>query len=122
MICPTVTKSAEIFVDYCAGTLDPGRASEFSKHIEACDGCRRVVEAQREVWGALDGWTPVEVPPDFDARLYARIAQEQPAPHWRRSLTGIFRPAVPYSFWKPAVPLAAACAVLAVGFWVRTPS
>ena len=122
MICPTATKSVEILLDYCAGTLESARAAEFAKHIEVCDGCRRVVEAQRGVWGALDGWKPVEVSPEFDARLYARIAQEPAAPQWRRWLREIFRPAVPYPLWKPAVPLAAACAALAVGFLVHTPN
>ncbi|SRR5712691_13209791 len=122
MICPTASKSVDILLDYCAGTLEPARAAEFAAHIEACDGCRRVVEAQRAMWGALDGWTPVEVSPDFDARLYARIAQEQAAPPWRRWLRAIFRPSVPYPFWRPAVGLAAACAVLAVGFLVRVPN
>src|SRR5712692_1870527 len=102
MTCPTKTSRAEVLLDYCAGTLDAARAAEFARHVEACDGCRRVVEGQREVWGALDGWMPVEVSPDFDARLYARIAQEQAAPPWRRWLRAIFRPSVPYPFWRPA--------------------
>ena len=110
MICPTQNRNAEVLLDYCAGTLEPARAAEFATHIDACGDCRRVVETQRQVWGALDAWTPLEVSPDFDARLYARIAREQAAPQWRRW------------FWKPAVPLALACAVLAVGFLVRTPN
>ena len=109
MICPTQNKNAEVLLDYCAGTLEPARTAEFATHIEACGDCRRVVEAQRQVWGALDAWTPLEVPPDFDARLYARIAREKRALPWGRW------------FWKPAVPLALACAVLAVGSLVRTP-
>src|SRR5437016_1317586 len=88
MNCPTETNSTDVLLDYCAGKLDRARAAEFAKHIEACDGCWRVVKAQREVWGALDGWTPMEVPPGFDARLYARIAQEQALPSWRRWLRG----------------------------------
>jgi anti-sigma factor RsiW len=122
MICPSATKSVEILLDYCAGTLDPGRTAEFGKHIHACDSCRRVVEAQRGVWSALDGWTPVQVSSDFDARLYARIARETAAPPWKRWLREIFRPAVPYPLWKPAVPLAAACGALAVAFLVHSPN
>jgi anti-sigma factor RsiW len=122
MTCPTKTNNAEILVDYCAGTLDPARVDEFVQHFQTCDGCRRAVEAQREVWGVLDGWTPPQVSPDFDARLYARIAREGAAPQWKRWLRGVLHPAGPHPFWKPAVGLAAACAVLAVGFLVRTPN
>jgi len=122
MICPILTKeSAEILVDYCAGTLDPGRAAEFEKHSEECADCRRLIEAQREVWERLGGWKPGAVSPDFDSRLYARIAQEEAAPRWsqwRRFL----QPAAPYSIWKPVLPLAAACAVLAIGFLIRMPN
>jgi anti-sigma factor RsiW len=102
----------EILLDYCAGTLEPARAAEVREHIEGCADCRRLVEAQRDVWSALDRWTAVEVSPDFDARLYARIAREQAKPAWIEWL----RP-----LWKPALPLAVACAVLVVGFLVRTP-
>lgn len=112
MICPTQDRNAEVLLDYCAGTLDPARAAEFSRHLEGCVDCRRLVETQREVWSTLDRWTAAEVSPDFDARLYARIAREQAKPAW----TAWFRP-----LWKPALPLAVACAVLAVGFLVRPP-
>jgi hypothetical protein len=33
----------------------------------------------------------------------------------------IFQPALPYPLWKSAVPLIAACALLAVGLTVRMP-
>src|SRR5580704_2245694 len=121
MICPTETANDEILVDYCAGTLDTDRAAEFARHMQACEACRRVVEAQSEVWGALDSWTPVEVSPDFDARLYARIAQESAAPPWKQWLRGILPPAVPFPLWQPAVPLAAVCAVMAAGLLVHAP-
>ena len=122
MICPCEGKEgAEILVDYCAGTLDPHRAARFDRHIQACGECRRLVEAQRDIWKTLDRWTPEAVPLDFDARLYARIAQEQAAPQWRQWWRRIFRPALPYAVWKPAVSMAAAGAVLAVGLLVHTP-
>jgi len=110
----------ELLLDYCAGTLEPAAAAEFSKHAADCAGCRRVIEAQREVWNLLDRWTPAEVPPDFDRRLYARIAREETAPLWVQWWRRFSRPAVPYTYWKPALTVAAACAVLALGLWVRT--
>jgi negative regulator of sigma E activity len=49
---------------------------------------------------------------NFDARLYQRIAEEQHSPWWQR----LFR--ADWS-WRPAMPVAAACAVLVVAFLVK---
>lgn len=122
MNCPTKTnEDAEILLDYCAQTLSPVQTAEFEIHLKQCADCSRLVEAQKEVWGALDAWTPAPVSVNFDARLYARIAEEQAAPGWRLWLRRIFQPALPYPLWKSAVPLIAACALLAVGLSVRMP-
>jgi anti-sigma factor RsiW len=122
MNCPTKrNEDAEILLDYCAQTLSPLQTAEFEVHLNECADCSRLVEAQKEVWGALDQWTPAPVSINFDARLYARIAQEQAAPAWRMWLRRIFQPALPYPLWKSAVPLIAACALVAVGLTVRTP-
>lgn len=114
-------RGEEILMDYCAHTLDPAQAAGFERHMESCADCRRVVEAQNEVWQLLGRIRPAPVPADFDARLYARIAQETAKPSWQRWLARMFQPAVPVAIWKPAVPILAACALLAVGFLVRTP-
>lgn len=122
MICPiNPNQKAEMLLDYCGRSMEPARAAEFERHMEECAECRRLVEAQAAVWTALDGWTPAPVSPDFDVRLYARIAQEDAAPGWRKWLRRVFSPAVPVAIWKPAVPLAAACAVLVCGFLIRMP-
>lgn len=122
MNCPTKTnEDAEILLDYCAQTLSPMQTAEFEIHLKQCADCSRLVEAQKEVWGALEAWTPAPVSVNFDARLYARIAEEQAAPGWRLWLRRIFQPALPYPLWKSAVPLIAACALLAVGLSVRMP-
>src|SRR5271170_2594154 len=122
MNCPTKrNEDAEILLDYCAQTLSPLQTAEFEIHLKQCADCSRLVEAQKEVWGALDAWTPAPVSVNFDARLYARIAEEQSAPVWQRWLGRIFQPALPYPLWKSAVPLIAACALLAAGLSVRTP-
>jgi hypothetical protein len=97
------------------------QTAEFEIHLQQCADCSRLVEAQKEVWGALEAWTPVPVSVNFDARLYARIAKEQTAPAWQLWLGRIFQPPVPYPLWKSAVPLIAACAVLAVALSVRMP-
>ena len=122
MACPRKgNENAEILMDYCARRLEPDRAVEFENHLKECAECRSSVHAQREVWETLDRWTPAPVSPDFDVRLRARIAQEESAPQWRRWWWRVVRPAAPFAGWKPAISLAAACAVLAVGFFVSLP-
>src|SRR5580658_4241876 len=122
MNCPTKrNEDAEILLDYCAQTLSPPQTAEFEIHLKQCADCSRLVEAQQEVWGALEAWTPAPVSINFDARLYARIAEEQAEPAWRLWLRRIFQPALPYSLWKSAIPLTAACALLTVGLYVRMP-
>ncbi len=112
----------DVLLAYCAGRLGGTHAAEIAGHVAECADCRRTVEAQGEVWRALDRFTTPEVAADFDARLYARIAQEESEPFWRRWARRIFQPAVPVAMWKPAVSVAAAAAVLAIGLAVRTPS
>src|ERR1700722_15815065 len=122
MNCPTKrNEDAEILLDYCAQTLSPLQTAEFEIHLKQCADCSKLVDAQKEVWGALDAWTPPAVSVNFDARLYARIAEEQTVPAWQSWLRRIFQPPVPYPLWKSAVPLIAACAVLAAGLAVRMP-
>jgi anti-sigma factor RsiW len=91
---------AEILMDYCAGTLDAASTAQLEAHLRKCAACNRAVEAQRQVWQALDEWKPEEVSLDFDQRLYARIAAESREPWWRLGLR------------KPLVPAIAAAAML----------
>ena len=105
MTCPTRDKqNAEILVEYCAGTLDPDRASEFEKHAAECAECERQVASQRALWRTLDQWTPADISPDFDARLYA--------PLWKKWLVWA---------WKPALVTAAAGAAIVIGLFVQQP-
>jgi anti-sigma factor RsiW len=113
MMCPTKEKqNAKILLQYCAGTLDPDRALEFEQHAAECAECGRQVASQRALWQTLDQWTPAAISPDFDARLYARIAQEGAAPLWKKWFV---------RGWKPALVTAAAGAAIVVGLFVRQP-
>ena len=104
-------------LDYCERNLPPALAAEVERHLAVCPDCARTVEAQQKVWAALDVWDPPQVSPNFNARLYARIEQEDAQPWWRTIL-----PDARVWTWKPAMPLAAAClAVLAVALF-RAPS
>jgi anti-sigma factor RsiW len=105
-------QGAEILMDYCAGKLDPVRASELAAHLQECAECRKLADAQSAVWEMLEVWKPIEVSSDFDAKLYARIARELREPAWLRWSRRIFRPATPRPFWKPVASLAAVGAVL----------
>ncbi len=74
--------------------------NEHGPDVECAD-CRGFAA----VWERLDEFAAPEVSPGFDARLYARIAQEETRvslSSWRRWL------------WRPIAPLAAAAAVVAL--------
>jgi len=112
MIClKDNSQGAEILTDYCAGALEPIRAAELEAHLHGCATCRREVDAQRQVWDALDAWPQGEASPGFDAKLYARI-ESQEKRWWRRATRRLL--------WNPLVPAAAAAAVLAIALlaWI----
>jgi hypothetical protein len=116
MKCPQESGNvADLVVGYAARTLDPVRQVAFEQHLELCPICHEMVAAQRAVWSALDELTPLPVSADFDASLYQRIAEEQPSASWWRLLR-------PERLWRPAVPVAAACAVLMVAFLLKAPA
>lgn len=122
MICiANLKEGAEILLDYAHGTLDAARRIELDRHVENCLECRRLVEAQRTVYAALDDWTAPEVSADFDQRLYARIAAEKPS-FWRSMFWQRWLPVTPIAWWKPAVPVALAALALSAIFVVRTPN
>ena len=107
--------SAELIVAYGARTLDPEAEAAFERHMAACAQCRELATAQREVWSAMDAWKPAAISEDFDQKLYQRIATEEQGTWWQRALR------VNWS-WRPAMPVAAACAVLAAAFLLRSPA
>ncbi|MGI8741482.1 MAG: zf-HC2 domain-containing protein [Bryobacteraceae bacterium] len=119
MDCPLKNGAAdvqavEIFVAYSARTLGPEEEWALVQHLESCSACRSMAAAQQQVWAALDAWTPAPVDSNFDARLYSRIAADREMAWWRRPLT------LNWS-WKPAMPVAAACAALLAAFLIKSP-
>ena len=123
MNCPTKrNEDAEILLDYCAQTLSPMQTAEFEIHLKQCADCSRLVEAQKEVWGALEAWTPPAGLEPISTRGFMPASlRSKPRPHGSVWLRRIFQPPVPYPLWKSAIPLVAACAVLAAGLAVRMP-
>lgn len=117
--CPLQTgdEGATLLLGYLDRQLDAETTSQLDRHVAQCESCGRLVEGHRAVWSALDEYRPVAVSSDFDERVMARIAAEEP---WWRRLMPSAGPG--FAWWKAAMPLTAACALLfAVGFW-RTPN
>ena len=78
MRCPIEADPA-ILLAHGAGRLDAEHAAMLREHTKACRACRESLDRQRAVWDALDGFEAPPVPPDFDRRLYARIATQKTA-------------------------------------------
>ena len=117
MECPQKSgKAVELMMSYTAGTLEPEKQIELERHLPICERCRKAATDHKAIWDALDAWRPAAISEDFSARLYQRIAAEEAAPAWRKLLR------MPWgSLFRPAVPLAAACAALAIAFIVKDP-
>ncbi len=116
MGCPVEdAEGEELILAYGANTLAPEQQIELERHLETCASCRERAEAQRAVWRALDEWRPTVVSPDFDERLFRRIGSEQQGAWWQRLFS------VNWS-WRPAVPVAAACAALVAAFLLKSPA
>lgn len=105
-------EGAELIVAYAAGTLDADSQAAFERHLESCASCREVAAAQRAVWSALDQLTPLQVSSNFDAKVYQRISEEQQITWWQRLVLANWS-------WRPAMPVAAACALLIAAFLVK---
>lgn len=108
MRCPVQTgEISEMLLAYCSRRLSPGAAVSLERHMETCPECRRLGEAQKAVWKALDVWEAEPVSPGFDRLLYAAIEAREKA-SWRSRLFATFSQ-------RPVWPLASACvAVLAI--------
>ncbi len=108
MFCLTKNDNgAEILLDYSAGNLSDVQIAELENHIETCEECRGLVDAQKLAVESLDAFTAPEVSPDFDRKLYARIAQQKQS-FWTRW------------GWKPVVPIGLAAAALSLALVIRT--
>jgi hypothetical protein len=103
----------ELILAYGANTLTPQQHIDLERHLEICASCRERAEAQRAVWTALDSWPPTVVSPDFDYRLFRRIANEQPSAWWRQLS--------PVS-WRSTLPVGVACAALIAAFLLKNPA
>jgi anti-sigma factor RsiW len=114
MRCPIdAGNEAEMLVALATGRLTPAEQEAFELHMAGCAACRQLADAQKSVWSALDLWKVPSVSEDFDRRLHARIVAEERRP-WRKRQWAWFS-------WKPALPVAAACAALFAVFLLQSP-
>jgi hypothetical protein len=84
------------------GALDAGERARMEGHLAGCGGCRAQVTAERTIHERLRALPAPEMPPGFETRLRARLA-ERPSRGLGRSL-------------RVLLPLAAA---VAVALWGR---
>jgi hypothetical protein len=116
MNCPIQNEeTAELLLAYTARRLDPAKTVMLESHMNVCPQCAEFRAGQELVWQALDSWEAPPVTSDFNRRLYQRIEAEAADPWYKR----IF--ASPWTIWKPAIPLAAACGLVVAGFVLDHP-
>ncbi len=120
--CPMEGREgAELVLAYCARRLEPEKSAWYERHLEACDSCREMLAAQKQVWEALDYWNRLPVPQDFDRRLEWRIEAEKRKP-WLERLVGGGLSGSRMSGWlRPALPVVSVGALALAMFLVRTP-
>lgn len=127
-------QASEAILAYGAGALPAVDTTAFRQHLNTCAECKQTIEAQREVWSALDSWTPNEapsnlpsnfLPSNFDERLYARIGAYERQSGWSRVSSRVWRSVAnafsPGWSWKPIMPIAVACTALIVASLMNSP-
>lgn len=90
MNCPMQNDGgAEFLMEYARRKLDPARAELLAAHLSVCSDCEGFVRAQRMVFDALDEWDRIDIAPDFDRRLYARIELSERSRSAARKRAGV---------------------------------
>ena len=102
MTCPWLTET--VLLDDVSGKLDAGRRMMLEQHAASCQECAAARAECAAVWNALDLWEPERVSLDFNRKLWQKI-DSVPVEPWYRKLV-----------WRPALPLAAAAALIIAGF------
>lgn len=93
------------------GELEPSRAAQVQRHIDACFPCSEEIAALREAASLIDRHH-MELEPRTAAwnRVRARLDRHG-------SVSGLGWLIVPFSRWKPAAAIAVTVAGLALGLW-----
>jgi predicted anti-sigma-YlaC factor YlaD len=109
MECPIEARGKkDLLLDYCAHALDAKAAAEVEMHLASCPACKAWTDEYARTWTLLDDWKAAPVSPEFDRRLYQRIAAEEARTSWW------------VAFWRSfaARPLKPAISVALVGLVV----
>jgi anti-sigma factor RsiW len=88
MNCERIEAALLAVVDGRATREERERVAE---HVAACAACARQAEEMRAVWSGLDRLPELEPSPSFDARLRARLAEEQNRPRLFAWMAGNMR-------------------------------
>jgi hypothetical protein len=113
MNCPLTTHDHADLLEYSAGAVTGGA---IEAHVESCGECRRFVQEQRAVWAALEAWDAPAVSPDFDQKLFRRIANDR---SWWDRLTRPLRPLVVH---RGLAAAAVACLLITAGLMLERTS
>jgi anti-sigma factor RsiW len=120
MECPMKDRrNTNLLLDYCAERLAGEAASDLARHIASCPACDEWVRRQNQLWEALDVFEGEPVSPDFDRKLFDRIAEEDRRKRW----WSIFRPGRP-AFGRPvgaALSLALASLLVLAAILIERP-
>jgi anti-sigma factor RsiW len=121
MTCPIRNTNPEVLLDYCSRRLDADAMARLEAHMALCPSCRAELASQQALWEALDDWEALPVSREFDARLYARIEEQNQDLFLTRWWRRLFAAGSPAS-WKPAFSVAMAMVVvLGIGL-LRAPA
>ena len=84
----TCLRPEEIY-DFIEGLLDPERREAVAAHLDACPACRARAEERRLLVEASAGLPDLPLPPDFAARVMARLpAAKGSAFSWAAAVIG----------------------------------
>jgi anti-sigma factor RsiW len=74
-------------IAYIDDELEPAVRAELESHLAGCEECQAALAAERRLTASFAALAPVELPGDFEARFWARIARESEKPKgWRERL------------------------------------
>jgi anti-sigma factor RsiW len=76
-------------IAYLDDELEPSARAELESHLAGCAECQALLAAERRLTAGFAALSPVELPGDFEARFWARVARESeaPKPWWARVFT-----------------------------------
>lgn len=113
--CPLQSgENAELLLDYASRKLTAVQRMAIDQHITGCPACQKFRDEQELLWKTLDTWESSSFKPGFDMRLEERIAADSRLPTWERAV--LWAQNTPL---KPAIPVAAAILLVALGLGLR---